>query len=123
RRGRPKGRDLDGHDYVDYDETYHGRGEMVWYTQLARGAHCTLGVNGSHGMGGAIEAGLGVGVLPCWMGDSMPALERVLPSEVFTDDVWLVMHRDLRHVARIRVVTEFFSRELRKETRRLMGQL
>jgi DNA-binding transcriptional LysR family regulator len=122
RRGRPRGHDLAGHDHVDYDESYQGRSEMVWYAQVARGARCTLRVNGSHGMAGAIEAGLGVGVLPCWMGDSIRTLERVLPGEAFAEDVWLVMHRDLRHVARIRVVTEFFSRELRKETPRLMGQ-
>jgi len=122
RRGRPRGRDLAGHDHIDYDESYQGGSERVWYAQLARGARCTLRVNGSHGMAGAIEAGLGVGVLPCWMGDGISTLERVLPAEVYAEDVWLVMHRDLRHVARIRAVTEFFSRELRKEAPRLMGQ-
>jgi DNA-binding transcriptional LysR family regulator len=122
RRGRPRGRDLAGHDHIEYDETYHGRSEIVWYAQLCRGGRCTLRVNGSHGMAGAIESGLGVGVLPCWMGDQMACLERVLPDEVFAEDIWLVMHRDLRHVARIRAVTEFFTRELGRETPRLMGQ-
>jgi DNA-binding transcriptional LysR family regulator len=121
RRGRPRGDSLAGHDYVGYTEAYYGRGEMLWYAQLTRGARCTLRVRGSHGMAGAIEAGLGVGVLPCWMGDGMASLERVLPGEVQSEDVWLVMHRDLRHVARIRAVTEFFTRELRRETPRLMG--
>ena len=122
RRGRPAGATLAGHDYVGYDESYHGGKESNWYAKLAQGGRCTLRVNGSHGMAGAIEAGLGVGVLPCWMGDSMPALERVLPGEVHGEDVWLVMHRDLQRVARIRAVCEFFVRELRREAPRLAGQ-
>ncbi|HXU81623.1 MAG TPA: LysR family transcriptional regulator [Polyangia bacterium] len=122
RRGRPQGGDLEGHDYVDYDESYAGGKEQLWYTQLARGGRCTLRVNGSHGMAGAIEAGLGVGVLPCWMGDAMPALERVLPAEVHSEDVWLVMHRDLRQVARIRVVADFFTREIARLAPRLTGR-
>ena len=79
-------------------------------------------VNNSHGMTAAVEAGLGVGILPCWMGDSSPTLERVLPGEVFPEELWLVVHRDLRQVARIRAVAEFFVRELGKESARLMGK-
>ena len=121
RRGRPKGKELTGHDCIGYDETYLGRSELGWYAQLSAPARCTLRVNGSHGMAGAIEAGMGIGVLPCWMGDAMPALERVLPEEAFGEDLWLVLHRDLRHVARIRAVGEFFARELRAAAPRLVG--
>ena len=46
----------------------------------------------------------------------------MLPGESHDEDLWLVMHRDLRQVARIRVVTEFLVRELRKLGPRLSGQ-
>jgi hypothetical protein len=32
------------------------------------------------------------------------------------------MHRDLRHVARVRAVTEFFGREVRRQAPRLLGR-
>ena len=57
---------------------------------------------------------MGVGPLPCWLGDQLPEVERVLPAAVRLDEVWLVLHRDLRHVARVRAVTEFFAREMRR---------
>jgi DNA-binding transcriptional LysR family regulator len=122
RRGRPSGADLGDHDYIDYDDGYAGQTEMAWLRELARNGRCTLRVTGTHGMFGAVQAGLGVGALPCWLGDATPGLERVLPAERFAADLWLVLHRDLRHVARIRVVAEFLARELRAAAAQLAGK-
>jgi DNA-binding transcriptional LysR family regulator len=122
RRGRPAGADLGDHDYIDYDDSYLGQTEVAWLRQLARGGRCTLRVTGTHGMFGAIQAGLGIGVLPCWLGDTTEGLERVLPAERYAADLWMVLHQDLRHVARIRVVAEFLTRELRAAAARLSGR-
>jgi DNA-binding transcriptional LysR family regulator len=121
-RGRPSGPDLGTHDYVDYDDTYAGGSETAWLRQVARNARCVLRVTGTHGMFGAIQAGLGVGVLPCWMGDATDGLERVLPTERYTSELCMVLHRDLRHVARIRAVAEFLTRALRADAARLAGR-
>jgi DNA-binding transcriptional LysR family regulator len=122
RRGRPHGSDLAGHDYVDYDETFLQKETMAWYRQCTRAGRCTFRVNGSHGILAAVRAGLGVGSLPCWLGDQTDGLERVLPAASRADELWLVMHRDLRHVARVRAVVEFFGREMRREAARLLGR-
>ena len=122
RRGRPTGGDLAGHDYIDYDETYLQKQTIAWYRQCTRGGRCTLRVNGSHGILAAVRAGLGVGPLPCWLGDRAEGLERVLPGASRADELWLVMHRDLRHVARVRAVIEFFGRQMRREAPRLLGR-
>jgi DNA-binding transcriptional LysR family regulator len=121
RRGRPT-RDLGGHDYVDYDETYLQKQAVAWFRQRARGGRCTVRVNGSHGIAAAISAGMGVGPLPCWLGDGTPGLERVLPAEGYDQDLWLVMHRDSRHVARVRAVAEFLVREMRRASPQLRGR-
>jgi DNA-binding transcriptional LysR family regulator len=122
RRGRPAGPDLRDHDYIDYDDGYSSQAEMAWLRQLARPGRCALRVTGTHGMFGAVHAGLGIGVLPCWMGDAEEKLERVLPAERYAADLWMVLHRDLRHVARIRVVAEFLARELKAAGPRLSGR-
>jgi DNA-binding transcriptional LysR family regulator len=122
RRGHPT-RDLTGHDYVDYDETYLQRQAVAWFHQRTRGGRCTARVNGSHGIAAALEAGLGVGPLPCWMGDGSAGLERVLPTERYDQELWLVMHRDSRQVARVRAVAEFFVREMRRAGPRLRGRM
>jgi DNA-binding transcriptional LysR family regulator len=121
RRGRPT-RDLTGHDYVDYDETYLQKQAVAWFRQRARGGQCAARVNGSHGIAAAVAAGLGVGPLPCWMGDGTPGVERVLPGEGYDQELWLVMHRDSRHVARVRAVAEFLVRVMRQAGPQLRGR-
>ncbi len=45
----------------------------------------------------AVKSGLGVGVLPCWLGDSDPALKRLNePRLSDIEDVFLVTHRRAR---------------------------
>ncbi len=49
-----------------------------------------------------IAAGAGCGILPCFIGDGVPGLVRVLPEAVdIQRSFWLVVHRDVRRIARI----------------------
>ena len=49
-----------------------------------------------------VLAGAGFGVLPCFIGDALPGLQRLLPSSVAVSRTfWLVVHRDVRRIARI----------------------
>jgi DNA-binding transcriptional LysR family regulator len=122
RRGRPRGGDLTGHDVVDYDDSYLQKQAISWFHQHTRGGRRTVRVNNSHGLAAAIQAGMGLGPLPCWLGDGTPGLERVMPAQGFVQDLWLVLHRDLRYVARIRAVADFFVAGLRRLAPRLLGR-
>ena len=122
RRGRPRGGDLTGHDVVDYDESYLQKQAISWFHQRTRGGRRAVRVNNSHGLAAAIAAGMGVGPLPCWLGNSTPGLERVMPEEGYVQDLWLVLHRDLRYVARIRAVADFFVAELKQMAPVLLGR-
>jgi DNA-binding transcriptional LysR family regulator len=58
----------------------------------------------------ACKAGLGVAILPCVAADREPELIRLLPSEqVASTKLWLVVHRDLAHTARVRAVIDFLA--------------
>jgi len=49
-----------------------------------------------------IAGGAGCGILPCFMGDIFGDLVRLFPDEVAIERrFWLVVHRDMRRVARI----------------------
>ncbi len=51
----------------------------------------------------AIRSGTGRGVLPCYVGDARPRLERVTPPIAELDtDYWIIVHRDLRRAACVR---------------------
>lgn len=59
------------------------------------------------------RAGLGLGVMPCGMGDDDPQLHRVLPEGPFFEyPVWLVAHRELRTSPRVRLVWDLLAERL-----------
>jgi DNA-binding transcriptional LysR family regulator len=124
RRGRPRTLELGDHDVVVFDETGLGgsRHPMAWFAHRARGGRPTVRLNSSYGIAAAVQAGLGIGSLPCWLGDTTAGIERVLPAEFLSQELWLVVHRDLQHVARVRAVSEFLARELRRAAPRLLGR-
>jgi DNA-binding transcriptional LysR family regulator len=49
-----------------------------------------------------IAAGSGIGVLPCFIGDTDSRLVRVLPSKRIIRSFWLVTHKDTHQLARIK---------------------
>jgi DNA-binding transcriptional LysR family regulator len=52
----------------------------------------------------AARAGIGVALLPCYLGDGDRGLERALADPVaeLATELWMVTHRDLRNTARVR---------------------
>jgi len=61
----------------------------------------------------AVKAGLGLAYLPCFMGDSEPALIRYREPEPRHDlGLWLLYHRDLRRIKRVRLFREHMQREI-----------
>jgi DNA-binding transcriptional LysR family regulator len=62
------------------------------------------------------KAGLGLALLPCYLGDADDALEPVM--NVLTDlrtELWLVTHRALKDTARVRAFMEIVGDGIRKE--------
>ncbi|WP_447871506.1 LysR family transcriptional regulator [Serratia fonticola] len=54
----------------------------------------------------ATRNGLGIGLLSCFLADSDPDLVRIFPENQDWVDIWLVLHPDLQHTARIRAVVQ-----------------
>jgi DNA-binding transcriptional LysR family regulator len=56
----------------------------------------------------AIRAGSGRGVLPCYVGDGHPLLERLTPTIAeIAAEYWIIVHRDLRRSACVRAVIDW----------------
>lgn len=50
----------------------------------------------------AIREGMGISILPCFMGDADPLLERYSePDPSFNLGLWVLLHPDLKHTARV----------------------
>ena len=58
----------------------------------------------------AIRAGTGRGVLPCYVGDGHPLLERLRPPiPEIAAEYWVIVHRDLRRAACVRAAIDWMK--------------
>lgn len=70
----------------------------------------------------ACVAGAGLAVIPDFVAHGRPYLRRVLADQVgLTREFHLVVHADLKSVARVRAVTDFISEAVRKNRRRFFA--
>ncbi|HUJ26893.1 MAG TPA: LysR family transcriptional regulator [Myxococcales bacterium] len=118
RRGMPP--PLDGHELIDDDEEQSWAPDVKWSRALTAGARIAARMQTWQGRTAAAEAGAGIAVLPCYLGDASMSLRRV-SDEVVHYDLWLLVHRELRQVARIRVVQEFVAQLVAENAARLAG--
>jgi len=93
--------------WVGFDEAHHYMPGQAWLLALLDGARPAVRVNNWMILHDAARAGAGLAVLPCWLGDSDPGLRRLgdVLDEVVADQ-WLLVHRDLRTLPRVRRVMD-----------------
>jgi DNA-binding transcriptional LysR family regulator len=85
--------------------------------------HVVYRVNTVLGLAEAVEAGIGIGALPCFVGDARPALTRLSPPNPdFSTSLWILTHPHLRHTPRIRAFVDFLARELTGRRAALAGE-
>jgi DNA-binding transcriptional LysR family regulator len=102
--------------WIGFDDDHAYMPGQAWLQALLDGAKPAVRGNNWLVLHEAARAGAGLAVLPCYLGDPDPQLHRignVLP-EVFADQ-WLLVHRDLRALPRVRAVMDamivLFQRE------------
>tara|TARA_R110002049_G_scaffold247690_1_gene422175 strand:+ start:13202 stop:13933 length:732 start_codon:yes stop_codon:yes gene_type:complete len=70
----------------------------------------------------AIAEGFGVSMLPCYIGDQEPAIRRKPPARTESaTDLWVLTHKDLRNVARIRAFVDYISAAIETNRELLEG--
>lgn len=112
RRGAPADPDdLSHHEIVVYSGRHPA---AAWCAKAFRGAFVALSAPSMQVTGAAIAAGLGLGVLPRRAARLFPLL-RPLSPVVARGTGWLVVHPDLRHVPRVRVVIDTLAAAYRAD--------
>jgi DNA-binding transcriptional LysR family regulator len=75
------------------------------------------------GLTEAVEAGIGLGALPCFVADGRPELVRVAPPDpAFASSLWLLTHPHLRHAPRVRAFMDFVATRIAGYRGRLAGE-
>ena len=70
-----------------------------------------------------MRSGAGLTVLPCYLADGDPSLRRIgAPLKEVAPEQWLLVHRDLRALPRIRAVMDAIIRLFHEERALLEGR-
>jgi len=92
-----------GIPWVGFDAALACSGPGTWTTQNILPIDIRFRANTLLGAAQAIRSGIGCGVLPCFVGGSIPELIRLRASlSSLSLPLWLLVHPDMAHVPRIR---------------------
>ena len=79
-------------------------------------------INSVLGIAEAVEAGIGIGHMPCLIGDARPSLVRLAPPDPdYAADLWLLTHPDLRQSPRVRVFLDYLAAEIARHRKFIEG--
>jgi DNA-binding transcriptional LysR family regulator len=112
-----------GHRFVGYAASVAGWPEVAWLAKNAAAATVSVRLTSIPVFLAACSSGLGLAILPCFLGDAEPALRRVVPPDIgLQREVWVVVHQDTQRNARVRAFVDFLSELLEREAPQLRGQ-
>ncbi|TWC07227.1 LysR family transcriptional regulator [Bradyrhizobium macuxiense] len=110
-------RDLSAHDWIGLDDALAGTVIADWMRKNLRSARVACRVDALPALRDAAVAGMGLALLPCYVGDLAPALRRLTPKPLAEprSALWLLTHDDLRRTARVRATLDFLAKVLASE--------
>lgn len=107
--------DLASANWVLLGDEMAGLKVVQWAHAQVPAARLVYKANTVLALAAAIEAGIGIGHLPCFIGDQSRGLVRLgEPEPSFSAGLWLLTHPDLRRSPRIRVLLDFMAAELQR---------
>lgn len=121
---RRNGKDLSAHDWIGIDDALATTVIGQWMRQNMHGVRITCRVDALPALRDAADAGLGLALLPCYVGDLASGLRRLAPKTLAEprSALWLLTHDDLKRTARIRATLEFLAKALASERALLEGK-
>jgi DNA-binding transcriptional LysR family regulator len=87
-----------------------------WMRQHVPDARVALRVTSGWALRDAVEAGLGVTVIPSALGAALRDAKRVRVVRELAAPLWILTHRDLRTTARVRVFRDFMAEAIAKKS-------
>ncbi|MEZ5820414.1 MAG: LysR family transcriptional regulator [Xanthobacteraceae bacterium] len=114
-------KELDSHDFIDFiDEHIHIK-ENRWLSDILRPSHVVFRSTSLVSQYMAASSGLGVAMLPSYVAARNNDLRAILPSYFSVRDIWLSVHEDMLHIARIKAVVAFLEKRVAADAAYLMS--
>jgi DNA-binding transcriptional LysR family regulator len=110
-RGFPsRPEEIDGHAIVGMDGRIAELPGPIWLRKWAPNAVIRFRSNSLTNLVSSLRAGLGLGALPCFVGDLDPELVRCMPPvKELESEMWLIVREDLRNVPHVRAFADFLA--------------
>ena len=107
--------DLRGHPLIGYIPDFIYADELRYLDEVGPGLEPALASSSINVQHSLIASGAGVGILPCFIGQQDARLTRVLADSVaIRRSFWLVVHRDMRKLARVDAFIGWLEEVVRK---------
>lgn len=114
--------DLAEHDWIALGESQERHNTVQWLAKIKPLVAVAYRMDGFAAICQACSDGLGLALLPCFLGDSTPSLRRMTPPDPgLGSELWLLVHPDLRDTARVKVVYQLLNEELTAHALRISG--
>ncbi len=111
------------HAIIGWDTASAASPVLGWLERAADGKAPAYRANSIVNQLRAAEAGIGLALLPCFLGDTSPALVRLMPPPAeLLRELWIATHRDLRRTARVRAFMDFVGGAIVRERPLLEGK-
>lgn len=108
--------------WVCYDDELAHTPEMRWLAPRLADSRVRLRSNGVEALTRAVAAGIGQGVLPCFIADATPGLIRQSgPAPVVTRELWLLIHPDAKQQPRVAAVAEWLAAQFAEHRPAFLG--
>ena len=105
--------ELAAHHWIALGESYERHPSLKWLQKFVPLEQVGLRIDGFVGVARACVDGLGLAVLPCFLGDSAPQLRRVQDSaQDLATELWVLTHPDLHKTTRVKAIFQILHHEL-----------
>jgi len=111
--GKLSGLSWQEHHWIGFDESLQSTSPAKWLASNISDDKICIRCDSFVGLRIAAENGMGLALLPHYLGDSSPLLQRLeVDTEELTTGLWLLTHPDLARSARVNAFMDHFGEAL-----------
>ena len=109
-------------DWIGFGDNLANLKAAKWLKDHAAPGRIVYRINTLLGLAEAAAAGMGLALLPCFIGAATPGLVRLSgPLPDLANGIWLLTHPDLRQTARVRAFMDFAAAEIARQRKTIEG--
>ena len=124
RHGAPRTREgLDAHVFVGYIDDLLTINAVRWLDEVVTAPDVSFHSNSVFAQCNAAVSGLGIALLPTFVGEGVAGLQRILPENVSVQrEVWVSVRTEQSHLSRIKAATQFLKHIFAHDVDFLLGK-